>query len=945
MRYTKFSQDGYGRKICINPSFFLAFDKKAGGAGNFFNLCTMKNLCLALVALACSLTSIKASTSIPAGTVSGEWTKAGSPYYVEGSVMIADGQTLAIQPGVTVYFASFSKLYVQGQLLATGIPGDSIVFTTEPGFLWKGIRFENTPSTNDSSILEYCVITRSVASGMAPDTHGGGICFDHFSKAAIMHCRIAGCMAGEEGGAIYCNNSSPEIIFNTITGNTAGTFGCGISLNDGSNPEIAHNLISYNTGGSKGGGIYCNLSNPVIRDNTISYNSLSASNSEGGGGIYCTQNSPLIVIEGNFISDNRSNGTGSGGGGICFFKCDAGTINNNVIVNNECESTVLGGGGICFIQSRADVINCTIVGNHASTGSGGGLFFTGSSSPEIVNCILFGNTAQKGWEVGISDEGSDPDFLFCDVQGGKGIFDMNGNFYLGNYQNNLDVYPEFLVPPNQYYPNIGKWSLKPWSNCINNGNPAGSYPPEDFLHHPRVFDSRIDMGACESQAIQGIMLTASVDTIFAAAHAEGSRNIIIHANVPWLVSSGNLWLTFRDTMGMVNGFTDVYIADNPDSAMREGLVTISGEGAENINIPVIQEAPYCDFNTDTIYISHEANASAPFHIGSNTSWALETGADWFYPDHGNGYGSQDLEIFVNENPGAGARTAVLTAWPAGLHARRVVIRQAGFRVLTVSVNSLSFKTRGETKPVSVLSNIPWTAGCSASWVSVDPSAATGDAVLKITAAANSWARIRTASVTLSGEEVAGQVIRISQEAASATLDAAPVQVSIARDSGSTATFRVLTNATWTARSSQAWLHLGQKSGMDTLEVTVTADENRATIVRRAIITLYASGIIKYVVVTQQEALPSGTGDITATEELRLYPNPTRGEVTLDSNQPFLKESKVEIYSTTGVLLKTVELPEHARAETISLAGFKPGPYILVINQSGIISKLEVVLTE
>jgi hypothetical protein len=121
-----------------------------------------KNILLAMVAAATFnfqfLTSnLIASTIVPAGNVSGTWTLAGSPYNVQGSIQILDGTTLTIQPGVTVNFQGMYKLNVQGRLLAIGTLSDTINFTaanTTNG--WRGIRFDNTPTTNDTSKIVYC---------------------------------------------------------------------------------------------------------------------------------------------------------------------------------------------------------------------------------------------------------------------------------------------------------------------------------------------------------------------------------------------------------------------------------------------------------------------------------------------------------------------------------------------------------------------------------------------------------------------------------------------------------------------------------------------------------------------------------------------------------------------------------------------------------------------
>lgn len=58
-----------------------------------------------------------AQTSVPAGNVSGTWSLAGSPYKVQGHVLVPDDLTLTIEPGVTVEFQGHYKLFVNGCIL------------------------------------------------------------------------------------------------------------------------------------------------------------------------------------------------------------------------------------------------------------------------------------------------------------------------------------------------------------------------------------------------------------------------------------------------------------------------------------------------------------------------------------------------------------------------------------------------------------------------------------------------------------------------------------------------------------------------------------------------------------------------------------------------------------------------------------------------------------
>ncbi|MCD4696717.1 MAG: hypothetical protein K8S16_10810, partial [Bacteroidales bacterium] len=98
-------------------------------------------------------------TVIPGGSVNGSWQLDGSPYLIQGSILIEDGETLSIEPGVTVEFEGSYKLLVLGQLLAVGDYFDTISFTAADTVTgWLGIHFDETPETNDTSRISYCKI-------------------------------------------------------------------------------------------------------------------------------------------------------------------------------------------------------------------------------------------------------------------------------------------------------------------------------------------------------------------------------------------------------------------------------------------------------------------------------------------------------------------------------------------------------------------------------------------------------------------------------------------------------------------------------------------------------------------------------------------------------------------------------------------------------------------
>ncbi|MBA7591734.1 hypothetical protein ES708_33895 [subsurface metagenome] len=260
----------------------------------------MKNFILLFAAIILIYSFSSAQTIIPAGNVSGTWTLAGSPYLIQGAIMIPNDSTLNIEPGVTVNFQGSYKLHVQGRLLAIGAVADTIAFTAADTTVgWLGIQFNNTPVTNDTSKLFYCKLQYSKTT-----VDGGAFYFVNFSKAIVSNCRISNCNVNNSiGGIIDC---------------------------EGSNPAITNNIISNNTA-YNGGGIYCRFCSPTITNNTIYNNTASR-----GGGIYCEFSSPTILN--NIISNNRA---ANQGGGI-YFSQSSSVISNNIISNNSASN----GGGI-----------------------------------------------------------------------------------------------------------------------------------------------------------------------------------------------------------------------------------------------------------------------------------------------------------------------------------------------------------------------------------------------------------------------------------------------------------------------------------------------------------------------------------------------------------------------------------------------------------------------
>ena len=99
------------------------------------------------IALTPALSFAECKTTV-SGSICGQiWTPDGSPYCVDGDILIPPSCSLRIDPGVRVEFMGAHLFQVQGILKAVGTEESKIIFTRAAGSdRWNSIWFDNAPS-------------------------------------------------------------------------------------------------------------------------------------------------------------------------------------------------------------------------------------------------------------------------------------------------------------------------------------------------------------------------------------------------------------------------------------------------------------------------------------------------------------------------------------------------------------------------------------------------------------------------------------------------------------------------------------------------------------------------------------------------------------------------------------------------------------------------------
>jgi parallel beta-helix repeat protein len=406
-------------------------------------ICTLLPLALLAIATGCM------AGTVVSGPVSGVWDLAGSPYWVEGDLVVPSDSALTIEPGIEVRFRGPYRLVVNGALYAAGTAQDSIIFTWDSPIAaneWRGLRFVRS---NETSILEYCRIEHVRAALQFPDVRGGGV-YCHLCSLTVRNSLIQNNVSHNgnwngTGGGIVSVNAWPLVEYCTIRDNYADSGG-GIAFMEDQSDTSGHPIARNN----------------LISDNTAPY---------CGGGIYVGAFS-TPVIENNIVSGNLAGGYG--GGGIALWTTNSlhpRTVNNNVLSGNH---TTTDGGGFYIRYDYSLLVNNTVAGNTADS-AGGGVYvlnYGGGQYPQLWNTIIWGNAASRDSSVSLLNASTEVEVAYSDVEGG----------WTGTGNINQD--PLFAD---------GVFHLSVGSPCIDSGDPDAAFNDECFP--PSLGTARNDMGA------------------------------------------------------------------------------------------------------------------------------------------------------------------------------------------------------------------------------------------------------------------------------------------------------------------------------------------------------------------------------------------------------------------------------------------------------------------
>ncbi len=248
-------------------------------------------------------------------------------------------------------------------------------------------------------------------------------------------------------------------------------------------------------------------------------------------------------------------------------------------------------------------------------------------------------------------------------------------------------------------------------------------------------------------------------------------DLIVTANIPWTldVPEDLTWVTVTqdENRATVRSYLKVTAENNEELEARSGTFDLcwtdpntKQEDKVTVTVnqsPCVPTVTILGKNTINLTSYEAANDSTDVQIAGLWEVVLPAGAEeWITVDPAEGgTGSYRLYFDIAENNSEEPRTAEVAITSSGTETATVSISQGGRKpAISVSKDTCNFTISGQSKPVLVTSNFPWTATVSddaTSWLSVEP--ATGpvgaDTPAKIVVTKNTAPTARTGKVTFS----------------------------------------------------------------------------------------------------------------------------------------------------------------------------------------------------
>ena len=230
-------------------------------------------------------------------------------------------------------------------------------------------------------------------------------------------------------------------------------------------------------------------------------------------------------------------------------------------------------------------------------------------------------------------------------------------------------------------------------------------------------------------------------------------------------------------------------------------------------------------------------------VNSNIDYTIASSEPWARTSSVSGIkGENKISITVDNSPVTEPRSATIT-FSGKEHdttATFSITQKELVPTIEVNTESINIVAAGETKSVTLESNISWEASCDADWVTVTPTnGENGTSTLKVKVAENTNTAARESVVKIFNTEYnIEKQIQIYQSALNPTLNVSTESIS-APAAGTTKNLTLDRNISWEASCDAEWVTITPTKGDEgtsTIKIEVAA--NTKTIARESVVKIF-----------------------------------------------------------------------------------------------------------
>ncbi len=222
--------------------------------------------------------------------------------------------------------------------------------------------------------------------------------------------------------------------------------------------------------------------------------------------------------------------------------------------------------------------------------------------------------------------------------------------------------------------------------------------------------------------------------------------------------------------------------------------------------------------------------------GPACAWSATSLVNWIAVSANQGIGSGAVTLTVSPNAAGTVRLGTLLIADHDV----TITQDAAPCTLSVTPRNASMAATGGSGSTTITTpaGCGWTAGSSASWITLDAASGVGGESVGYSVAANTSTASRTGTVA-----VGGDTVTITQAGAACAYSVSPTSISAAA-AGLTGSAAVTAQSgcTWTASSAASWISLAASNGSGAQSVGYTVAANTSTASRTGSVTIAGQAV-------------------------------------------------------------------------------------------------------